>query len=120
MSDLLILLWLGAIVYLGYPPTEHLRAWIMLVPAVALLWISFLMPTRCGYMTRPGKRCECAVRGQLRGCRNHDRRKRDAMLATVRARNPGRHVRVMPEPPGTRPRSTGSHRWRPRRSDPDS
>lgn len=79
-GDLLVLLWVVVLGVLGYPPHEHLVAWIVLVPTVALFWIAFLMPTKCAY--RP---CGRGVRGKLRGCRDHARRRRDALLARHRA-----------------------------------
>ena len=79
-GDLLLLLWVMVLGVLGYPPHEHLVAWIVLVPAVGLLWFAFLMPTKCAH--RP---CGRGVRGKLRNCRDHARWKRDAMLARHRA-----------------------------------
>ena len=76
-GDLLVLLWIVVLGVLGYPPREHLVAWIVLVPAVGLFWFAFLMPTKC--------RCGRGARGKLRGCREHARWKRDAMLARHRA-----------------------------------
>jgi hypothetical protein len=72
-GDLLILLWIAALAYLGYPPHDHLLAWIIVVPAIALFWIAFLMPTKCDYITQRNKPCDRGVRGKLRACRAHPR-----------------------------------------------
>ncbi|HWD83893.1 MAG TPA: hypothetical protein VG497_33560 [Kribbella sp.] len=79
VADLLILLWIGVLAWLGYPPREHLMTWIAVVPVVLLLWVAFVMPTGCGY-----KQCGRGVRGKLRGCREH----------AFGARSAGRHFRV--------------------------
>ena len=84
-GDLLVLLWIVVLGVLGYPPREHLVAWIVLVPAIGLFWIAFLMPTKCAHRTQRDKPCGRGVRGKLRGCRDHARRRRDALLARHRA-----------------------------------
>ncbi|TCC24422.1 hypothetical protein [Kribbella sindirgiensis] len=84
-GDLLVLLWVVVLGVLGYPPHEHLIAWMVLVPAVGLFWVAFLMPTKCTYSTQRDKLCGRGVRGKLRGCRDHGRWRRDTMLARHRA-----------------------------------
>jgi hypothetical protein len=121
-SDLLVLLWIAALAYLGYPPREHGVAWIVVVPAVALFWIAFLMPTKCDYLTQRNKPCDRGVRGKLRGCRDHARWKRDAMFAAFGTSNPGRHLRVMWHAPGaaTRPARISRHRAPASQPDPNA
>ncbi|MEU4196813.1 hypothetical protein AB0E69_33260 [Kribbella sp. NPDC026611] len=90
---------------------EHPPAWIVLVPTVLLFWVSFLMPTKCDYMTERRKPCDRGVRGKLRGCHDHARWKRDAMFASLGTSNPGRRFRVMWAAPdsSTRPQAVRSH-----------
>jgi hypothetical protein len=56
--------------------------------AVLMVWMCFLMPTRCDYRTRRDTMCPQWVRGKLRGCRTHRRLKRDAVIDAVKLRNP--------------------------------
>ena len=74
-GDLLILLWIGVLAFLGYPPGEHPTTWIVVAPAVVVLWAVFLMPT---------KRYGRGVRGKLRACREY----------AFGARSAGRHLRA--------------------------
>src|SRR6266567_2971992 len=67
----------------------------LLSVTVLLVWVTVLIPTHCDYRTQRGKPCDRAVRGKLRGCRDHGRWKRDAMFAMIKLRNPGLMFRVM-------------------------
>lgn len=86
-GDLLVLLWAAVLVAFGYPPGDHLFVWIVLVVAVGLVWVSLVMPTKCGYVGRQNKPCDRGVRGKLHACRHHARRRRDN-LPRHRARSP--------------------------------
>jgi len=92
--------------YMGYPPREHLLAWVFVSITVTLMWFSFLMPTHCDYLTLRGTPCNRYVRGKLRGCRDHGRWKRDAMFAALGGRNPGRRFRTTWAAPAMEPLPT--------------
>ena len=59
------------------------------------LWLMFLMPTQCDYITQRGGHCTRTVRGKLNGCASHARMKRDALFGAVGKRNPGTGFRVL-------------------------
>lgn len=68
--------------------------WLFLL----LIWISFFKRTVCDVQNKSDRRpCGNIAYGKLRACHlpEHKRAKRDAMLATLRLRNPGQRYRVM-------------------------
>jgi hypothetical protein len=117
VRELVTLILVAAVVWVGYPPGDHLAAWILGVPAVLLCWFSFLMPTRCDYQTKAGTPCLNRVRGKLRGCSIHSHLKRDAMFAALGLRNPGQRFRRMWTAPGTPVRTVPNARPADRPSD---
>lgn len=92
-DDLLVLVPATVLGYFLVTPTYGRFVYCLMVIAVVLLWISFVMPTLCGYDL--GHRgCIREVYGKLNGCGQHGALKRDAMFAALRMRNPGQLVRI--------------------------
>ena len=61
---------------------------------VVLLWILFLMPTRCDFEVK-GRGCRLWASGTVGGCHHHAQAKRDAIFAALQMRNPGIAFRVL-------------------------
>lgn len=86
----------GSVTYVVYGPVLATPTWILLATAAPLFWFSFAMPTYCDFRTQRGTGCDRPANGKLRGCRQHRRRKRDAVWrALFGVRNPGEFFRVM-------------------------
>ncbi|MDN5858075.1 MAG: hypothetical protein L0H84_05575 [Pseudonocardia sp.] len=83
--------WLG---YLLLTPRYGLGVVLLIGFVVLLLWVLFVMPTRCDFHVQ-GRGCRRKVHGKFNGCHDHAQAKRDAIFAALRMRNPGMAFRVM-------------------------
>lgn len=102
-DDLPWLIGIGVVGYYWLEPRYGTVVVILLGFVVLMLWVLFVMPTKCDYDVG-GRGCVRGVCGKLNGCHDHGRLKRDAMFAAMRMRNPGLIFRVM--------WSSGSHSGR--------
>ncbi|MGH3564934.1 MAG: hypothetical protein ACRDRH_02635 [Pseudonocardia sp.] len=84
----------GLVGYFALEPRYGLGVVLLLGFVVLLLWVLFLMPTRCDFEVN-GRGCRRKVNGKARGCHDHAQAKRDAIFAALRMRNPGMAFRLM-------------------------
>jgi hypothetical protein len=78
-----------AISYALFREKVGVVALVFIYAVIFGLWLMFLMPTQCDYITQRGGHCTRTVRGKLNGCASHARMKRDALFGAVGKRNPG-------------------------------
>jgi hypothetical protein len=91
------LLVLAVIYLLGYAlltPRYGLAVVVLLGFVILVLWMLFVMPTRCDFEVQ-GRGCRRRVNGKFFGCHDHGQAKRDAVFAAFNMRNPGMAFRVM-------------------------
>ena len=94
-GDLIIMVLVGALAYLGFGDRVSSLAWGLIAISVVLTWITLFMPTYCDVETARQRGCRRPTYGKLRACRTHAREKRDAVFGLFNLRNPGRLFRVM-------------------------
>jgi hypothetical protein len=92
LGTLVVLFGLG---YALFREKVGVVALVFIYAAVFGLWVMFVMPTQCDYITQRGGHCTRTVRGKLNGCASHARLKRDALFGAVGKRNPGTGFRVL-------------------------
>ncbi|BBG01306.1 MULTISPECIES: hypothetical protein [Pseudonocardia] len=84
---------MAGILYVVVDPLYGPVIYTLLACSLLMIWVLFIMPTKCGYDLGP-RGCANPVRGKLNGCHYHDDLKRDALFAAMRMRNPGQYFRV--------------------------
>jgi len=114
-DDLPWLVGIGLAGYFLFEPKYGVAVIILFDFVVLMLWVLFMMPTKCHYDVG-GRGCVRGVYGKLKGCHDHGMLKRDAIFAAMKMRNPGLAFRVMwtsgPSPGrtlGTRPPVTANN-----------
>jgi hypothetical protein len=90
-----VLVVLFGIGYALFRETVGVVALVFIYAAIVGLWVMFVMPTQCDYITQRGEHCTRTVHGKLSGCASHARLKRDALFGSVGKRNPGTGFRVL-------------------------
>ena len=92
-DDLKVLAIGGVIGYFGLEPIYGPWVVALLGAVVLMLWVLFVMPTKCDY-DLGDRGCTLDVYGKLKGRYHHGRLKRDAIFAALRMQNPGLIFRV--------------------------
>lgn len=83
--------WLAGICILAYiiiHPRYGLWLVILLDVVFIVIWILFLMPTKCDFEV-DGRGCRRDVYGKVNGCNYHGRDKRDTIYGLLGVMNPG-------------------------------
>lgn len=93
LDDLPWLLGVGLVGYIFVQPRYGSAAVALLGFVIFMVWVLFLMPTRCHWdLGTHG--CTRTARGKINGCKSHNQRKHDAVCAALGLRNPGTLFRV--------------------------